>query len=344
MNKTPSFNVSSLMLLLSILVVVQPLISQVKKGETTMSAEEQLSPFDKAVKDLSSSDPYVRRQAAEQLGMLRDIRAVPYLKKLLQDENPFVRQTAVDQLGLLRATDAVDDIIKVIKTDKEIQVRQSAVVSLGYIGVTNEKVIRPLIELLRSDVAPQLKYATCNTLSILRSTEPIPVLAELLSSDDVNLRRSAIYALGKISHPDSISALRSALEKNVDDEVIAVDIIRFLVDFGDKESVDRFKIIYSTKQVSDKVRFFLAYGIAKLSQDITVLPVVKKGLKSSDETIKNAAIEAIGFIGDKECLTTLLEMKKIEKSEYTKNLLEISISRLKNKYPQRESTPKSIKK
>lgn len=344
MSKRESFNISSLMLLLSILVVVEPLISQVRKAETTVSAEEQLSPFDKAVKDLSSSDPFVRRQAAEQLGMLREIRAVPYLKKLLQDENPFVRQTAVEQLGLLRAADAIDDIIKVLKTDKEIQVRQSAVVSLGYIGVANEKVIRSLIELLQSDVAPQLKYATCNTLSILRSTEPIPVLVELLSSNDVNLRRSAVYALGKISHPDSISALRLALEKNIDDEVIASDIIRFLVDFGDKESVDKFKIIYSTRQVSDKVKFYLAYGIAKLSQDTTVLPVVKKGLRSSDETIKNAAIEAVGFIGDRECLNILSDMKKTEMSPYVKSLLEISITRLKNKYQSRDQVPKPVKK
>ncbi|MFN3551164.1 MAG: HEAT repeat domain-containing protein, partial [Endomicrobiia bacterium] len=62
-------------------------------------SKQQVDPFDEAIKNVSSSDPYIRRQAAEQLGMLKDPRAIVYLKKLLKDENPYVRQTAVDSLG-----------------------------------------------------------------------------------------------------------------------------------------------------------------------------------------------------------------------------------------------------
>lgn len=322
--------------------VLTPLIGQVKESTAVVQSEEQISPFDKAVKDIQSTDPYIRRQAAEQLGMLRDIRAVPYLKKLLKDENPFVRQAAVDSLGLLRAQDALDDILNIIATDKEVQVRQSAIVSLGYIAISDKKVIDSLINVLEKEEPVQLKYAACNTLSILRSTEPIPVLRKLTSSEDVNLQRAAVYALGKISHPDSISALRETLEKNLANESLSVDIIRFLVDLGDKDSVEKFKLIYSTTIVSERTKFFAAYGIAKLSQDTSVLPIIKKNLKSSDEMIKNSAVEAAGIIGDKECLNILLEMQKVERSPYTKLLIDTAITRLKNKYP--SVTPQPVQK
>lgn len=335
--------IKKLVIFYFVFLLMLPLVAQEVK---TSSAEitEQLSPFDKAVKDVESTDPYVRRSAAEQLGSLRDPRAIPYLRKLLKDENVFVRQTAVDSLGLLRAVEVIDDILNVIKTDREPQVRQSAVVSLGYIGVANEKVISTLIDALNKEESSAVKYAICNTFSILRSTLTIPVLTELLSSEDINLRRSAVYALGRITHPDSVLALRSAVDKNLDNETILIDIIRILTEIGDTSSVEKFKLLYSTPIVTEKVKIYSAFALAKLAKDTSVLPLVKKMLRSSDENIKNSAIDAVRFIGDRESLNILEQMLKTETSPYTKQLLDIAIKQLKTKFPTEKPQPEIKKK
>jgi len=90
---------SVITILLYVLVSVNFFAQEIVSSTTIV---EQVNPFEQAIKDSTSSDPYTRRRAAEQFGTLRDVRAVPYLKKLLKDNNPFVRQAAVDSLGLLR--------------------------------------------------------------------------------------------------------------------------------------------------------------------------------------------------------------------------------------------------
>lgn len=304
------------------------------------SSEQQISPFDQVVRNISSPDPYTRRQAAEQLGMLRDNRAIPYLKKLLKDENPYVRQTAIDSLGLLRSKESVDDIIKVIKTDKEPQVKQSAVVALGYIN--EPRSVPVLLEVLKNDKeVASVKYAVCNTLSIIRSTESIPILVSLLeTSEDINLKKSIIYALGKIPHNESLQALRNNIFNNLDKEDIIVEIFRVLTELNDVESVEKFKLVYSTNVVSEKTRFYAAYGLAKIAKDSSVLPIIKKSLKSSDENIKNYAIDASRLIGDKETLNILNNMSSTEQSPYTKMLLDMAIKQLEQKFP-KQNVPKT---
>ncbi|MCS7232429.1 MAG: HEAT repeat domain-containing protein, partial [Elusimicrobiota bacterium] len=234
--------------------------------DTTTS---KIDPFEEAVKNSQSSDPYIRRQAAEQFGVLRDLRAIPHLKRLLKDENPFVRQTSVDSLGLLRAKEVLDDILYVLINDKELQVRQSAIVALGYIGISDFKVVSPLINILKDEKESYaLKYAACNTLSILRSTQAVGVLVELLeTAEDINLKKSIIYTLGKISHPDGISALRDSIEKNLQNEAIIADIVKVLVEVSDVGFINKFKVFYSTPTISLKTKFYFAYALAKLAKD-----------------------------------------------------------------------------
>lgn len=309
----------------------------VEKGisQTIVEQQQRIDPFEEAIDNLKSPDPYVRRQAAEQLGNLRDPKAIPHLKKLLTDENPFVRQTAVDSLGLIRSKEVLDDILFVLSNDKEVQVRQSAVVALGYIGSTDEKVVSLLTKLLEDEnESLSIKYAVCNTLSILRSTQPVSVLIDLFeNTQDISLKKAVIYTLGKITHPDGITALRNSIERNVKNEELLKDIVRVLIDISDKESVEKFKLLYSTTGISLNLKFYLAYGLAKLNKDTSVLPLIKNSLKSSNEEVKNLAIDAIRFIGDKESLILLKEMQKKETSPYTKQLIELAIKQLEIKYP-----------
>lgn len=292
--------------------------------------------FEEAIKNISSTDPFIRRQAAEQLGTSRNSKAIPYLKRLLKDENPFVRQAAVDSLGFLRAKECVQDLVNLLKTEKDPQVRQSIIVAFGYIGSLEP--LNILIEILKNPKETlSVKYAVCNTLGILRSTATIEVLSSLLKDENIDLRRSAAYALGKIPHPDSYRYLREIIEENLTNENILIDVIYILTEANDKESVEKFKIVYSTNITTQKAKFYAACGLAKIEKDISVLPLIKKSLNSNDENIKNYAIDAIRVIGDKESLNILKDMLTRETSPYTKMLLEIAIKQLEVKYPQTKS-------
>ncbi len=292
--------------------------------------QKPVDPFQQAIENISNPDPYVRRQAAEQLGTLRDLRAVPYLKKLLKDDNPFVRQTAVDSLGLLRAEDALPELSYILLNDKEPQVRQSVAVAMGYIG--SKQAVKPLIEVLSSTTTPPaVRYAACSTLGILRSTEAVTVMISLLSEPDINLKKSIVFALGKIQVPEVSEIFRDMLDTEQDENLI-IDIIRILIETTDKKSVEKLKNLYTTTK-SEKIKIYSAIGLAQINNDVTVLPTIKQGLKSSDETIKILSINAIGNVGDEESLKMLKSMEKTEQSPYVKTLLQLAIQRLESKLP-----------
>ena len=59
--------------------------------------------LDGMMAELGSKDPFIRQQMAVQLGHLGDrgAKALPVLKKMLQDPDPKVREAAKEAIGLL---------------------------------------------------------------------------------------------------------------------------------------------------------------------------------------------------------------------------------------------------
>lgn len=83
-----------------------------------------------------SKIPLVRKICCENLGKFKhpDKKTVDLLINALGDESPKVRMTAATALGRLKATNAVDDLIKIVNTDKDKLPRRAAARALRRIG------------------------------------------------------------------------------------------------------------------------------------------------------------------------------------------------------------------
>src|SRR3989338_975882 len=101
---------------------------------TAALAAKPADPFPDAVKLLKDKDSVKRRQGVEQLRVMRNPAAFQPLLNLLKDKVPAVRVAACDALGTMRSREAARDIADLLRSDPEPSVRQTAAISLGYIG------------------------------------------------------------------------------------------------------------------------------------------------------------------------------------------------------------------
>ena len=95
----------------------QPLHEE-KRGNPVVEKAEGPD-FDKAIKNLRDDDPTIRRNAARELGELKNSSAVPALIESLEDEDIEVQRRAVWALGEIGDVTAVAPLINIINGGNE---------------------------------------------------------------------------------------------------------------------------------------------------------------------------------------------------------------------------------
>ena len=155
---------------------------------------------------LKDSDRYVRRDAADALGIIGDPSAIPYLAEALKDTDSVVRWNAVRALGKIGDPSAIPYLAEALK-DTDYKVGSAAISALGKTG--DPSAVPYLAEVLKgSDSRTTAAYALGRI-----GTQG---LAEALKDADYRVRRSAISGLGNVG-PSAIPYLAEALKDAVHD-------------------------------------------------------------------------------------------------------------------------------
>jgi HEAT repeat protein len=128
------------------------------------------------IDDLSTAAGRDRDNVVVALRVMKDERAVPALRKALQDKSPYVRGIAVSALGELKAAKAYDEVVALTK-DKE---GLTAAKGVGLNCIPN---------------CPA--FSACYALGALGDERAVPVLIGLLS--DADLKEPARQALEAIT-------------------------------------------------------------------------------------------------------------------------------------------------
>ncbi len=270
--------------------------------------------YTQATGQLKSKDPNVRRQGAEALGRLRNPAATDALKKLLTDEVPSVRVQTIEALGLMRVVAVSSDIARILATDKDPGVRQMAAISLGYIADPNT--VPALIRGLK-DAHEGTRFASVNSLGILRNDAAAAALAQELRSPDSRMRNSCAYALGNIASRLSVPALMdlvkvslttvaAANEGYLMDAGVGASAIRSLGLIGDPSAVPAIKKHLSNKD--KKVQVSAAQSLLKMG-DLSGLPVARLGLNDPDGYNRRISADMLGEAGDANDLVALKKIK-----------------------------------
>lgn len=147
------------------------------------------------VAELSSKNPRVRWEAAEQLGLMGDTRAVPYLIKVLTDDDWHVRRRAADALGIIPNKKSVPFLVKLLD-DEHFFVRKSAVTVLGKLRQPNtyKHIVKKLV-----DWDENVRLSAIDAIGNLGEAQGIEPLLPLLETDDADTRVHSSYALSKLA-------------------------------------------------------------------------------------------------------------------------------------------------
>ncbi len=138
------------------------------------------------LRKLRSESAEMRAYAAEGLGGVGGVNAVPPLINALNDNNSTVRRFAISSLGRIRDVRAIDVLIPFLQDD-EADMRCAAVAALGELGLSEDRFSTPPVEIIEA-------------------------LINSITDSDRGVCSAAIVALGRIGNTQAVSALNALAE------------------------------------------------------------------------------------------------------------------------------------
>lgn len=235
------------------------------------SSCRKIDDVEKNIRMLKNDDPIKRVAAAEQLGKVKDVRAIKPLAKALTDSDWRVRQASARALGCIKDVRIIEFLSNALK-DPKIDVRLSATEALG--EIQDFLVVEPL-SLALKDRDWHVRMAAVKALSHIKDARVVePLIATL---DDVS--------------SDVTSAAKAALH-----DVNNVIVVHLLT----KRLTDVNSPIYQHLRAADTLAEF---GPPSLKPLIT-------GLSDKDQSVRFSAAEALGQIKDPRAVEMLLDTMK----------------------------------
>jgi HEAT repeat protein len=204
------------------------------------------------LQQLGSSDPEMKKQAAEKLGELKDSSAVAPLIEALKDRNCDVQRAAAVALGKIGDVQAVEPLSFALVGDAP-SLRISAAEALGQIGGTRSA------EMLMVALMDDDKSVQVSALKALKETGYEQVLIAALRDGDMYVRREAVGVLGKIGDARAVEPLIAALRDG--DIYVRRDAVEALTKIG-KASVE--PLITALNDGYEEVRMGAAKALEKI--------------------------------------------------------------------------------
>lgn len=156
---------------------------------------------------LRDKDRSERREAANQLGVLRARGAVRALVEALSDKETSVREAAAFALGQISDPAATGLLIPLL-ADPEPAVRASTAFALGMIG---DRKATEALSFATGDNDAEVRASAIFALGLMRDEGAVDELIDALDDPSFDVRYDAVWALGQIGEPDAEEPLRGAL-------------------------------------------------------------------------------------------------------------------------------------
>jgi HEAT repeat protein len=241
----------------------------------------------------------VRRQAADALAVLGDVKAAEPLIHALKDE--YVRWDAANALAKIGGP-AVEPLIRAL-TNEDSNVRLGAARALGYIG--NARAVEPLIHALKDEYVRWEAVACLGKIGDARAAEPLSLVllnnADRIFSQMTDDQEDAVRrALSRIGEP-AVEPLIQVLYKCAGARN-PYSIIYALADLGEP-AVE--PLINALKDNDKDVRRGAAIALGEIGDVRAVEPLIN-ALKDNDKRVRSEAVIALGEIGDVRAVEPLI--------------------------------------
>jgi HEAT repeat protein len=273
---------------------------------------------------LYDHDISVRNLAAEVLVKMSHIAANALLAETASPDHD-VRKFAVDIMALIGDRQFVPALVSLLK-DKNENVVCSAAEALG--RIKDPASVKALIECRKNHPCSELQVI--EALGNIGSNEALPILYEVLNSDNVVLAYAAVEAVGKISTPEALNKLLSLLNvKNLPLRSTVLGAILKIANAGSRG--DLFKIsngkyvdylIEAAGSDDINVKSSVIKELAFWGGDKVVSALIV-ALKDSEQEIVNMALGALRITGDSG-LAQIVEALQSGDDTVKKYLIEVS--------------------
>jgi HEAT repeat protein len=223
--------------------------------------------IDMLLAQLNEADESLRRMAVEELGELRDPRAIPALARMLGEEKHIgVLEAAGEALVKIGGLESAGAVVPLLAT-AEVFVKNLVCEVLIALGETALGAVIPLLKSPDHDVR---KFAA-DVIGDIRSASAVGALIDSMADPDVNVICSALEALGKIGSGSAIDAMINAAR-------------------GENSDAAYYAVLALGRVRDERVADFLLSLLSETSNPI----------------LRFAAVEAMGFLGNRRTVRPLL--------------------------------------
>jgi HEAT repeat protein len=236
---------------------------------------------------LFDTNPVARVNAIEVVATTGQVKFMPQVQRLLQDEFTPVRFAAALAVGDMQYTPAKNQVSRLLR-DKDINVIVAASYAMGKLG----------------------------------SVEYFEVVRRALNSNDPTVKSNAVYLLGKTSDKSSLNLLKSLQEEKSTSDKVRFQILEARARLGDEEVLQKLWAIVYSAFADDRVLGVRAMGLLGTSRARDIL-ITK--LDDTVLEVRLAAAEQLGKLNDRigeaevldvfeKNLTTGLDREAIERA------------------------------
>jgi len=249
-------------------------IERLRNGRERFSPTERKTYARALVAHLKTIDPNLYRPPRRDprgpillvLGVLGDPVALPMLIDALRDENFTVKRSAIQGLGHLGDPSGISPLLGLLDQSRQDRTSVSpflVVDALGRLGATDPNRVTPrLLDLLDSDVWPDLKLCTLTALGRVGDPRAVEPLIQILHThSDFRHRREAARALARTDHESVLPTLVLALSDRYRDVRYAVALA--LGHLDDSRAIQPLQMAYLHERVT-RVRVGIERALARL--------------------------------------------------------------------------------
>lgn len=244
------------------------------------------------IASLQDADASVRVLAVMALAKIGDGRAAEPLVQALKDSDEVVQMTVWTALVDM-GKPAVEPLIQALRENNP-DVQRNAALALGQLE--DSAALEALIEALM-DIEHPARSAAAKALGLIRDRQAVEPLTIALRDKDVTVRRRAATALGQIGDPMAIEALTWAI--------------------SDYDHIVRHSAVLALHQI---LLLQTEQALGRLIQD----------LRQSNVKVRASAIVALGSLGDKRAIQSLVEaLSDVGTEPYLQSLIIESLRKLR---------------
>ena len=240
------------------------------------------------VKTMADDDSDKARNAASAMMVLPRRYTVIPLLKLLQNKHPQVKQITVWTLGFC-GDESTAAYLHSLLNDKNVEVRRETVLALKRLGATQSAPI--LVETLRTEKDPEVKYDIARTLGMPRNQSAVYALINaLMKEKNWHVKSACIEALGRIGSDKAMSILFNIL----------------ITDAGEDAAWARTKAAWALAAIGEKS-----------------IPLLTNALRDNEESTRRRAGWALIKIGNpsvKSLISSLREINKFTRERVAQTL------------------------